>query len=897
MGSARLAMTRRFAIALVVLLAAMVAWTLPSAASGTIVVNTNLDAAASGGLCSLREAITAAETDTATGGCSAGSGADQVVLPAGHFTLIDGASGDDANAGGDLDVVAGQLTISGAGAGATIIDANHIDRVLDIVTGATVTVSGVEITGGRSPQGADGGDATGSGGPGGQSADGGGIRNAGSLTLLDSTVTGNQTGAGGVGGSGTGGFGGAGGAGGSGFGGAGGASGSGGGIFSSGALTVSHTTFTANTTGTGGAGGVGNGGNGGDGDSTSVNGGAGGGGHGGAGAASGSGGAIFVFSSGSLSLSDSTLAGNATGAGGAGGVGSGGTGGAAGTGGSGGPGGSGFGGDGASSGDGGAMVGGDNLIKNSLSGDHTGAGGAGGAGSGGTGTDGAAAGGGTGGDGAHAGRGGAISTTAGQTLNASLVAGNSAGAGGAGGDGSGATATGGSGGDGGKGGGIAGSVGARNYTNVTFNGNSAGAGGAAGAGSGGVAGPGGAGGALLNGAGNLTVVHATIDGNSAASGGAVSTGSGAVTTLRTTITTANGCAGPIASGGVHDPRDLRFVNTTCPGTTTGDPKLGPLQLNGGPTMTQRLGSGSAAIDQVPTSPGCPPHDQRGADRPSGRACDIGAVEDAPPTAATGAARNVGISKASLDGTVDPRGLATSYRLEIGTTRAYGRSTSPQGSASTVGFGVSQTLRDLRPFTTYHYRWVALNVDGASFGADRTFRTARPLIEGASLSPSSFAVAKAATPLKASASRRVRRGSKVRYRLAEGANVTFTVQQATKGVKLKGKGKGKGRCVRASSANIRALRRQLRKRLGNAATPKRLATALRKARCTLYVRKGRLHRHGAAGSNTVRFSGRIGGRALRLGRYRLELVAEEGGVHSATKRLRFRIVSGKPKPKR
>jgi hypothetical protein len=478
-----------------------------------------------------------------------------------------------------------------------------------------------------------------------------------------------------------------------------------------------------------------------------------------------------------------------------------------------------------------------------------------------------------------------------QTLNASLVASNAAGSGGAGGGASGASPTAGSGGAGGSGGGIAGSGAARSSINVTFNGNSAGAGGAAGDGGGGTTGAGGAGGALLNRVSGLTVVHATIDGNHAASGAAVSTGTGGTTTLKNTITTANGCAGPINTGG----RSLRFGNTTCPGTT-GDPKLGPLQDNGGPTRTERLGSGSAAIDKVPTfrSAGCPPHDQRDANRPTGPACDIGAVEDAPPTAVTGPAHSVGISAASLDGTMDARGLATTYRLEFGRTSAYGSATGPQSSSAVARFGVRQTLHNLRPFTTYHYRWVAQNVDGASFGADRTFTTARPSIQNASLSPTRFAVAKGSTPVVAAAGRKVRRGSKVRFRLAEAANVTLTVKRATKGVKLRRK--GKRRCVTASRANVRALRRQLRKQLGSAATPRHLARAVRKAACLLYVRRGRLRRHGSAGANTVRFTGRMGRRALRLGRYRLELVAEERGVRSATRRLGFRIVSAKRKPK-
>ena len=41
-----------------------------------------------GGACTLVEAITAANTDTATGGCPAGSGADTIVLPPGSTQTL-----------------------------------------------------------------------------------------------------------------------------------------------------------------------------------------------------------------------------------------------------------------------------------------------------------------------------------------------------------------------------------------------------------------------------------------------------------------------------------------------------------------------------------------------------------------------------------------------------------------------------------------------------------------------------------------------------------------------------------------------------------------------------------------------------------------------------------------
>jgi hypothetical protein len=57
------------------------------------------------------------------------------------------------------------------------------------------------------------------------------------------------------------------------------------------------------------------------------------------------------------------------------------------------------------------------------------------------------------------------------------------------------------------------------------------------------------------------------------------------------------------------------------------PRLSPLAANGGPTLTQTLRHGSPAINHAGTrATGCPPTDQRGFSRPSGPACDMGSVE-------------------------------------------------------------------------------------------------------------------------------------------------------------------------------------------------------------------------------------------------------------------------------
>ena len=77
------------------------------------------------------------------------------MLPAGPALALAGAARDDANVSGDLDVTS-VVTIQGAGASLTTIDANGVDRAIDVRAGAALTVTGVTITGGRAPNGGAG---------------------------------------------------------------------------------------------------------------------------------------------------------------------------------------------------------------------------------------------------------------------------------------------------------------------------------------------------------------------------------------------------------------------------------------------------------------------------------------------------------------------------------------------------------------------------------------------------------------------------------------------------------------------------------------------------------------------------------------------------------------------
>src|SRR3954470_12349126 len=237
---------------LLVLAAGVLAIGASSARAATIDVTIADDAIANDGRCSLREAVRSANLDAApfssAGECAAGDLADTISLPAGTFTLAI-AGADEQALSGDLDLLA-PVTIVGSGLGATIIDGNHIDRILDVKTGVAVNLSGLTITNGKAADSAPGGDDLHGGDGNGLSAtggdafhadDGGGIRSFGGLVITDCAIVDNRAGSGGRGGNAVAPFGATatfGGNGGAANGGRGGAGGRGGGIFNQGSLTL-----------------------------------------------------------------------------------------------------------------------------------------------------------------------------------------------------------------------------------------------------------------------------------------------------------------------------------------------------------------------------------------------------------------------------------------------------------------------------------------------------------------------------------------------------------------------------------------------------------------------------------------------------------------------------------
>ena len=97
---------------------------------------------------------------------------------------------------------------------------------------------------------------------------------------------------------------------------------------------------------------------------------------------------------------------------------------------------------------------------------------------------------------------------------------------------------------------------------------------------------------------------------------------------------------------------------------------------------------------------------------------------APPTVVTIAATDMTTTGATLNGTVNPNGQATTAKFEYGLTTAYG---SPVSATLASNNGSSEqsvaaNLTGFTPGTTYHFHATATNPDGTTDGGDLTFTT-------------------------------------------------------------------------------------------------------------------------------------------------------------------------------
>ncbi len=262
------------------------------------------------------------------------------------------------------------------------------------------------------------------------------------------------------------------------------------------------------------------------------------------------------------------------------------------------------------------------------------------------------------------------------------------------------------------------------------------------------------------------------------------------------------------------------------------------ELPGSPTIDAgTLDAASGALD-IERSP-----------RVFGAATDIGAYEyqHSAPVVSTGAASAIGQSTATLAGTVDPEGLATSWYFAYGPTSALGSKTAAQtlgGPGVLTEQKISASLSGLAAGTTYHYELVASNVAGASSGSAGTFTTAAAT---ATPAPSDSALRLSSTRFRAASrgssvtAARTLVGTTVSYSDSQTATTTFTVLRRAPG-------------VRSGHACI--------------APPRRRKRGRHYVSCARYVAVGSFTHADSAGVERFRFSGRVDGRKLSPGAYRL-----------------------------
>lgn len=155
-------------------------------------------------------------------------------------------------------------------------------------------------------------------------------------------------------------------------------------------------------------------------------------------------------------------------------------------------------------------------------------------------------------------------------------------------------------------------------------------------------------------------------------------------------------------------------------------EYGPTANYGFETAAQNAGSGVANETVSATlsglASGVTYHYRLVAVNPGGTAlgADQSFTTTNPPLASTGGPSRVRKTSAVLNGTVNPKGKATTYFFQYGTSTAYGLQTASGNAGSgTSDVAVHAFVGDLATNTTYHYRLVANSAGGTAYGADRT----------------------------------------------------------------------------------------------------------------------------------------------------------------------------------
>jgi streptogramin lyase len=230
---------------------------------------------------------------------------------------------------------------------------------------------------------------------------------------------------------------------------------------------------------------------------------------------------------------------------------------------------------------------------------------------------------------------------------------------------------------------------------------------------------------------------------------------------------------------------------------------------GSATAAAAAGTGAAPVTMdapiTGLTPGTTYHFRIAASGPGGTAYSPDATlttQQPPPSVANVLADSVAETSAELNADVNPNGLPTTFKFEFGPDAAYGSATTVASAGSgTTAVTAAKALVHLTPATTYHFRIVATNGSGTTFGPDATFTTSAapaPTVDSVSPKPAAdvpvtvrpAAPSAAATPIvgktlvadRVSGTIKIKAPGQARWTtLADGGSVTFDSQiDTTKG---------------------------------------------------------------------------------------------------------------------
>jgi hypothetical protein len=100
-----------------------------------------------------------------------------------------------------------------------------------------------------------------------------------------------------------------------------------------------------------------------------------------------------------------------------------------------------------------------------------------------------------------------------------------------------------------------------------------------------------------------------------------------------------------------------------------------------------------------------------------------------PVVYTGSASMITCNTAMFNGSVNPNGLHTTAYFEYGPSQTYGKKTNSINAGNAWDpVSINMRIDQLDPETPYHFRLVAQNNDGTTFGNDQIFATDVPILD-------------------------------------------------------------------------------------------------------------------------------------------------------------------------